>query len=286
MLVTVFNRAKFVQETLESILASTYSDFEVIVSDDNSTDSSLDIANRAAQADQRVIVLRNEKNLGDYPNRMSAAKHARGRYLKYLDSDDIIYPHSLAIMVESIERYPEAALALAHSMPEDKSPYPLRLTPQEAYRKHFLGRGCLSCGPSGAIMRREAFEAVGGFRPEWGVLTDIDLWYRMAARWPTVLLPPGLVWWRRHEGQEFTKSDAESAYLKHGYELDIAALTIVTCPLSGQDQEAAVTRRRQHMARRIFSIAGRQRDLKLAWKIFRASRLSLPELIKGLGGYT
>lgn len=270
---------------MTSILASTYSNFEIIVVDDGSDDGSLQIAKQFAESDSRIQVHANERNLGDFPNRMRAASLSRGRFLKYVDSDDLIYPHSLAIMVEGMERHPDAALGLAHSMPEDESPYPWELTPDQAYRKHFLGRGCLSCGPSGAIIRRDALEAVGGFRSKWSVLSDIDLWYRLTARWPIILLPPGLVWWRRHEGQEFSLGDADLLYLERGYQLAKEALSNPACPLSTDDRGRALKRARQHFSRKLLSLALRQGRPGAALKIFRESGLSTAELTQGLRRY-
>ena len=189
VLVTVFNRESFLADCLESILRSTWSDYEVVVVDDGSTDRSLEIADRFAKRDGRITVVRNPSNLGDYPNRTKAIQQSRGALIKFVDADDILYPHSLAIMVEAMKTHPDAGLALAHSLPEDEEPYPWCLEPQRAWRKHFLGRGCLGCGPSGAIIRRDRFEEIGGFG-DWGVLNDTDLWLRMSARWPVVLLPP------------------------------------------------------------------------------------------------
>ncbi len=285
VLVTVHNRELYLSDALRSVLDSTQRDFEVIVVDDGSTDASLEIAGEFAGKDHRVHVHRNEQNLGDYPNRMKAASLAQGRYIKYVDSDDVIYPHSLAIMVESMERNPDAALGLSHSMPEEESPYPWRLTPEQTYRKHFLDRGCLSCGPSGAIIRRDAFEAVGGFRPEWGVLSDTDLWHRMAARWPLVLMPPGLVWWRRHAGQEFSKDDAGLVYLQRGYELTKAALASPGCPLAATDRDVAMRRSRQHFSRRLWSLALRRNKPRAALKVFRDSDLKPTDLLNGLRPY-
>ncbi len=174
VLVTVYNRERYLAASLDSVLAQTMRDFEVIIVDDVSTDGSVEIARNYAARESRIRFFLNERNLGDYPNRRRAAEQAHGRYVKYVDSDDILYPHSLAIMVEAMKEHPDAALALSHSRPEDERPYPWQLTPVEAYRKQFLGRGCMSAGPSGAIVLREAFEAVGGFG-NWGVLNDIDL---------------------------------------------------------------------------------------------------------------
>jgi hypothetical protein len=204
--------------------------------------------------------------------------------VKFVDSDDLIYRHSLAIMVEAIEAQPDAALALSHSLPEDERPYPWKLSPVEAWRKQFLGRGCLSCGPSAAILRRDAFFEVGRFG-NWGVLNDIDLWYRMAARWPVVLLPPGLVWWRRHEQQEFTKDNAAMTYLEQGFALTLATLSAQTCPLDERERQAALKRARQHHARRLISLGTRGRQPLQAWRLFQRSNIGLRDLLRGLRRY-
>lgn len=285
VLVTVFNREEYLPHTLRSILDSTFCDFEVIVVDDASADGSLSMARQFAEEDERIQVFQNEHNLGDYPNRMKAAALARGRYLKYVDSDDIIYPHSLAIMADSMERHPDTALGLSHSLPQDDRPYPQHLQPEETCRKHFLGRGCLSCGPSGAIIRAQSFEAIGGFRTGWGVLSDIDLWYRMAAKWPTLLLPPSLVWWRRHEAQEFRKEGAELYYLRRGYELKIDALSQMDCPLPTHERDFALGRSRQHFARHLWSLALRQHRMAAALRVFRESDLAVSDLVRGLRKY-
>ena len=284
VLVTVYNREAYLAACLDSILASTWQDFEVVVVDDVSTDGSVAVAESYAARDPRIRFFRNEKNLGDYANRMRAAELAKGKYLKYVDSDDLIYRHSLAIMMEAMEANPDVALGLSHSLPEDDEPYPWVLSPELAWRKQFLGRGCLSCGPSGAIFRRDALLEVGGFR-NWGVLNDIDLWCRLSARWPVLLLPPGLVWWRRHEQQEFTKDDAASVYLELGFKLCMETLNGADCPLSAIERLKAIKRARQHHARRLWSLAIRQRSPLAAWRLFRASGLGLGECLGGLGKY-
>ena len=75
-------------EAIESVLASSYSNFELIIVDDGSSDSTVSIARKYEVEDNRVKLYVNKKNLGDYPNRNYAATLAKGHYLKYLDSDD------------------------------------------------------------------------------------------------------------------------------------------------------------------------------------------------------
>lgn len=285
VLVTVYNRERYLAATLNSIFASTFENFEVIVVDDCSTDESAAIALKFCSQNSNMRFVQNEQNLGDYGNRMKAASLARGAYLKYVDSDDLIYPHSLQVMVDAMEQHPDAVAGLAHSMPEDEQPYPWELAPEETYKKHFLGRGCLSCGPTGAIIHRTAFEQVSGFRKEWGVLSDTDLWLRLATTSPIVLLPPGLVWWRRHEDQEFTKDDAASVYLSRGHELDMDALHSPGCPLSAEDREVAFGRRKHVHARRILSVGLRHLRPLDAVSLFRKSQLSLTDVFRGLRRY-
>ena len=284
VLVTVYNREAYLAACLDSILASTWEDFEVVVVDDGSSDRSMMIAEAYASRDPRIRFFCNPKNLGDYPNRMRSAELARGKYLKYVDSDDLIYRHSLAIMVEAMEAHEDALFGLSHSLPEDDQPYPWKLMPAEAWRKHFLGRGCMSCGPSGAIIRRDAFFDVGGFR-DWGVINDMDFWFRLSARGPLLLLPPGMVWWRRHEQQEFSKDDAASVYLERGFQLMIETLESRDCPLAGEERDAALKRVRQHHARRILALALLRRQPSMAWRLFRVSGMGIDELSQGIGKY-
>lgn len=284
-LVTVFNRETTLKQTVLSVLDSCFEDFEIVIVDDCSSDQSLAIAEELAASDARIRVVRNDLNLGDYGNRMKAASLARGRYLKYVDSDDLIYPHSLQLMVDAMERDPAIALALSHSLPEDEQPYPWVLTPEESFRKHFLGRGCFGCGPTGAIIRRSAFEEIGGFRKKWLLLSDLDLWLRIGARWPVALMPPGLVWWRHHPGQEFRSNDARMFYLEQGFMLSQDAINSESCPLSEIDRQTAGSRIRQHYARRLLSLAARERNLKTAWKLYCKSGLTVFDLLSGLKSY-
>jgi glycosyltransferase involved in cell wall biosynthesis len=113
VLMTVYNRRHFLGDAVRSVLASTFDDFELIICDDCSHDGSPDLAEEFARKDSRIRVYRNERNLGDYGNRMQAASLATGVYLKYVDSDDQIYPHGLEVMVRNLQRHPDAAIALS-----------------------------------------------------------------------------------------------------------------------------------------------------------------------------
>jgi glycosyltransferase involved in cell wall biosynthesis len=284
VLVTVYNREAYLEECLRSILASSFADFEIVVVDDGSGDRSLEIAEKIARDEDRIRIFRNDHNLGDYPNRMRAAELARGTFIKYLDSDDLMYPHGLAVMVEAMKSVPDAALALSHSRPEEEKPYPWELSPAEAWRKQFLGDGCMGCGPSGAIIRRAEFFEAGGFS-KWGVLSDTEMWFRMSAKWPLLLLPPGLVWWRRHESQEFTRDDAARRYLENGFAITMKSLASSDNPLSPEETRLAIARARQHHARRLLALSITGGSPLKGFQMWRSSGLGLRDVANGLRSY-
>ena len=119
ILTTVYNREKYLAACIDSVLASGYQNWELIIVDDVSTDNSVSIARAYEKKDVRIKVYVNDKNLGDYPNRNKAASYAKGKYLKYLDADDLIYPRGLEVMVHTMEQFPEAALGISQKVVED-----------------------------------------------------------------------------------------------------------------------------------------------------------------------
>lgn len=278
VLVTSYNRSAYLEESVDSILASTYQDCEIVIVDDCSTDNSLDVATKLAARDTRIRVYANESNLGDYNNRNKAASFAGGKYLKYLDADDTIYSHSLGLMVTALEEFPDAALALSQNVIDPESPYPHCLSPAEAFERHFLGRSPIGVGPSAAIIRRSAFEQVGGFSGRRHV-GDTELWLRLAEKWPIVLLPPALVWWRRHDEQEFAKRQMKPHLLQIEYELQVQALA--RSPLSCEKKAEAAARLSHHYARQILSMAIKQKKPMAAWRLFWQSDISTKTLASG-----
>src|SRR5208337_5267776 len=136
VLMTAYNREAFIADAIESVLAQTFTDFELIIVDDASKDRTVEIARHYAARDSRIQVVANEHNLGDYPNRNRAAKLATGEFIKYHDSDDLMYPHCLAIMTELLTAYPEASVALSKEW--EGGPLPMLLTPRLCYEREFL----------------------------------------------------------------------------------------------------------------------------------------------------
>jgi glycosyltransferase involved in cell wall biosynthesis len=207
VLMTAYNREKYIAEAIESILSSTYENFELIIVDDCSKDNSVAIAKSFADKDNRVSVYINEKNLGDYPNRNKAASYAKGKYIKYVDADDYIYPNGLEIIVNQMEKYPDAAVGLFSLAQNKEQPFPILLNPKEAYEYNFFGNGLFHKAPLSAIFRKDSFNLVGGFKPD-RMTSDFEMWHRMAQNFNFLLIQDHIVWYREHDSQEINSKSA------------------------------------------------------------------------------
>lgn len=237
VLTTAYNREKFIGEAIESVLAQRFSDFELVVVDDGSIDRTLEIAQSYARRDTRIRVMANERNLGQFANRNRAAHHARAPLLKYHDSDDIMYPHCLEVMVSAMRGAPEAAAGLSNGRAWPGGPCPMLLTPRLTYAREFLGHGVFQCGPGGAIIRKDAFEAVGGFR-NVGIHSDYLFWLDVARRFSIALIPADLFWYREHPQQELKDARAAFDYARLNGEV-WKLLGDEGCPLTGRALQLA-----------------------------------------------
>ncbi len=278
VLMTTYNREKYLAQAVESVLASTYQNYELIIVDDQSKDRSLSIAKEFAEKDARIRVILNEKNLGDYPNRNKAASLARGKYLKYVDADDLIYPTGLQVLVDSMERFPEAGYGLG-SLPQDKFHiFPFVLSPVEAYKRHYFKEQLFHKAPLSAIMRKDIFEAVGGFTGR-RYLGDFEMWHVLSARYPVLLMPQGIVWYREHEEQEMQDNRTDFTipfkYLKCSEEM----INKPECPLSPEDRAKALQKIHWNMARYILGV-GKNHSRKIMRELRKQTPFSYLTLLK------
>ncbi|MBJ6121309.1 glycosyltransferase family 2 protein [Sphingomonas mollis] len=108
VLIPTYNRAQYVAAAIESVLTQTLRDIEVVVVDDGSTDQTGDLL--AAIGDPRLRVVRHEQNRGIPTTRNTALTEARGRYIAWLDSDDVSRPTRLAEQMAFLDRHPDIAM--------------------------------------------------------------------------------------------------------------------------------------------------------------------------------
>ena len=104
VIMPVYNVERYVEESIRSVLAQSFGDFELIAIDDCSTDRTLEVCRRIAQSDGRITVLRNKHNLGPGETRNLGLNHARGKYITFVDGDDYIMPHALETLYRAAEQ--------------------------------------------------------------------------------------------------------------------------------------------------------------------------------------
>ncbi len=240
VLITVYNREKYIATAIESVLAQSMEDFELIIVDDGSRDRSLEIA-RQYESDSRVRICPNAQNIGQFPTRNRAALLARGKYLKYVDSDDAIYPHCLEVMTYMMERHPKAGMLLC-AWSENDPFYPFELTSREAYQRCFIHGKNMSNSPLTSIYRKSAFEYIGGFENyKWQLSGDWDLILKLARYFSVLFAPTGLCFYRIHEGQVLTtQTNIAHNFTTEGYAISFEALCHPDCPLPENEKKQAI----------------------------------------------
>lgn len=280
VLMTAFNREKYIAEAIESVLCSTYTNFELIIVDDCSVDNTVAIAKKYGEEDQRVKVYTNEKNLGDYYNRNKAAFYAKGTYIKYLDSDDTIYPWGLEAMLYCMEKFPAAGFGLMLQNMSTKTALPIALQPADAYRKFYFGGHLINMGPTGAIIKKVAFESVGGFSGKRFV-GDTELWYKLASQWPLVCMPNDLIWWREHDSQQI-KDEQKNTFIKFlRYSISLDALLKNKCPLPIIEREMALKNLKNLYCRNIIRLYFKG-QFKKVYQLTTLPKMTMLDLIRSL----
>ena len=115
-----YNSSKFIEETIASVQAQTYSHWEMLITDDGSTDNSFEIIKEICKKDSRVKLF-SIKNAGPAVARNNSIKHAKGKYLAFLDSDDLWMPNKLALQIKFMKKNNYNFTFTSYMMIDDKS---------------------------------------------------------------------------------------------------------------------------------------------------------------------
>lgn len=178
----VYNCASTLPDAIMSIQAQTVLDWEFIICDDGSTDETWKIASKFQRQDNRIVLLRNDKNLGLNATLNKCLSVARGKYIARMDGDDICAPERFEKELALYDEHPEAGVvSCSMSFFDDDGVFGKMLydlAPQPADLLH----GSQFCH-AGALMRRDVLEALGGYSESKDTLRveDYDLWVRMYA---------------------------------------------------------------------------------------------------------
>ena len=211
-----YNAAAYLTQTVESALAQTFRDFELLISDDGSTDGTVELAHEWAGRDPRVRVLTGP-NGGSSAARTRAMRRARGAYFALLDSDDLWFPTFLTAQMAVFEKCPDADVVTGNAYnfggPSDGQP----LVPAGTDCQPLTLLDIIENEDAVRIMsvfRRAVFDRIGGFDPDIWYAEDYDYWIRAAfAGFTFVANPAPLALYRRRTD---SKSADEAASLRGG----------------------------------------------------------------------
>lgn len=197
----VYNAQRYVAETIRSVLAQSYRDFEFVIVDDGSADGSLAILREFERVEPRVRVI-SRPNTGIVGAANDGIDASRGEYIARHDADDLSHPDRLALQVAYLDAHPEV-VAVGSRM-ELIDPYGSPLGVSDHKLDHagieadlLRGSGWALPQPA-AMMRRSAFEAAGRYRDKYLWSEDLDLFLRIAMVGRLANIEQPLVKWRRH----------------------------------------------------------------------------------------
>jgi glycosyltransferase involved in cell wall biosynthesis len=209
-----FNYGRFLPEAIESVLGQSFQDFELIISDDCSTDDSFAIAQRYAEKDTRIQVVRNSQNLGMVKNRNACLAQARGEYVKWLHADDFLCStEALARMTSVLEANPAVSLvASARRIVNEQSErrdiwscfnHERPIAGTTVINRCLFEQRNLIGGPSAVMFRRAL--ATRGFDESFFVMADLEMWFHLLEQGCFVYIREPLCAFRTHSRQQTEK---------------------------------------------------------------------------------
>lgn len=219
VIIPTYNGAKFLPETIESVLTQTYKDFETIIVDDGSTDNTSEIVSAFP------VKYYHQENQGVSVARNRGFRLSCGEYIVFLDSDDVFLEWALEKSVQALDKHPEAGFSYgqAYMMDKNGSVYRVRKSSfldkstvvdsqEQTTELLFLQRITTST----VMVRRHCFDEVGGFHEELRNFQDHHLFIRLSKRYHAAYIAEPLIRYRVHPEAQHLKADykiAEKAWL-------------------------------------------------------------------------
>ena len=283
VLMTAFNRELYIAEAIESVLASTFQDFELIIVDDCSVDSTLAIAKKYVLQNSKIKLYVNEVNLGQFKNRNKAASLASGTFIKFFDSDDVMHNDLLEITVQAMLAYPTALVGIEciwSKIPTEN--LPVLFSSREAYINHFFkGNDFLHFGPSSSIMKKSLFDECKGYDEGVGILADTLLMLRAATLSPVVGYQPNLFFWRRHQGQVTVEQQNYYQMFCQRHQINSIILASNT-PLSKEEVDIIKQNYKNIFLRNLFKYIWSIKNPRKLYTMFKIMDIKFVDLFKAL----
>jgi glycosyltransferase involved in cell wall biosynthesis len=203
IIMPAYNAERYIDRAIDSVLAQTFTDFELVIVDDVSSDRTWEIIQERAAADPRVKAFRNERNGGVGPTINRGIELSRAPLIGRLDADDMSTPDRFAKQIALLEANPHFVVVGCYASHINENDDVLSLSAtgpaseDEFNGMRARGEPTMVFGGS-ALFTRESFDLVGGFDPALVNAEDLDLFDRMSDYGPVVAVPEPLLLYRLH----------------------------------------------------------------------------------------
>jgi glycosyltransferase involved in cell wall biosynthesis len=192
VIIPLYNKENYIENTLKSVLEQTFTDFEIIIVNDDSTDNSLEIVKRFD--DSRITIIE-QQNAGVSATRNLGIEKASGKLIALLDADDYWFPNHLDILHSLYHDFPNAGMYCSRykiKFAENNlyTPKLIDITPDfrgivpDFFRSSYVDRVAWT---SIVAIPKEIFNAIGGFNTEVSNGQDLELWIRIAVKFPIAI---------------------------------------------------------------------------------------------------
>lgn len=219
VLIPIYNCERYLAECLDSIVAQDFGDFEILISDDGSTDHSLKLVKAYAAKDARIRWWQNPRHLGMASNHNACLRAARGELIKFVHADDkLLQPSVVTRMVKILEADPAVSLVASGAFIIDAQARVIRRENRFRHSGSWDGpaaavrcleqNGNLIGEPSRTLFRKA--QAARGFDERYQQTLDLEMWFHLLAQGRFVYLAEPLVGYRIHPGQ------ATATHRRHG----------------------------------------------------------------------
>ncbi|MEC4819138.1 MAG: glycosyltransferase [Scytonema sp. PMC 1069.18] len=206
VIIPAYNAMAYLPEAVESVLKQTFTDFEVLIVDDGSSDGTVEWASQIEDSRVRLI---SQKNQGSSASRNQGIISSQGEYIALLDADDIWEPTKLEKQVRCLEADSSVGLVdswtiLIKQQGQSTGRVIISYAEEDDVWKQLVQFKTVCCCDSTPLIRRSCFETVGLFNRELPFLEDLDMWIRLASRYRFKVIKEPLVRYRQHPGSKST----------------------------------------------------------------------------------
>lgn len=229
IILTSYNHAKYLRESIDSVLNQTFSDFELIIGDDASTDESWEIIQ--SYTDPRIHAIRYDKpTVGRIINDMLLPGKISSEFIAIHHSDDVWEPQKLEQQIAILENRPEIGAVFTNALPITEDGSPLADTTHFYYKafdqpnrsrhewlNYFFYHGNALCHPS-ILIRKKCYETCGPYRYGLTQISDFEMWVRLCLQYEIHVLPEKLVRFRVRDNHANMSSNTQENHIRGLFE--------------------------------------------------------------------